>query len=364
MQPHLIEQAAHRFVYGQQGQPCSRCSRRNTTCSYSAPKKRASTKKPKVTNEEPLAISSNPFATSAGDKLLKTSQNASTGSGSIYSNLPSFLTDLMAEDLRPLLNVDGMPLRYTSPFPASLDSSPQDGLAVDPTDPYHPNQELKKEMQRNFIRQARLIGWYTNDVHLHKIDNYYTQMKDRQERVANFFTEEQARQMREDLRGQLERCVEGSDQTDVPTMVSLQFGVVHHVNQAFRDFTGFCEATPTPYDRFLWMESFRYTFKSFDYQRNFINNENNYCSSRFVMYPGELKIWNNQLSLPVTERESPITKEKEFFIECVMTLTVKKDMMGVPIIFIASFVPSTSALLKISEVWRGQWWTGDEKIKF
>ncbi|PRP78958.1 hypothetical protein PROFUN_13270 [Planoprotostelium fungivorum] len=280
--------------------------------------------------EEPTFSMERDFLVKSFSNILSSSTITSFSSDKVESNsLQGGLSTNAAAYFDSLLSY------LSNYFPESF--------AIDEaSDPYDTRLDVKGDQQR-YLKHALSMGWCT-ERDIEEINLFAAGFKEKRSQVVKFISPDQATQMRTEFLNHLQNCIHSSNETDTPCIIWLQFGIVYHANQAYRDFTGFSEPLPMHYDRFLLLEAFRYP-QTFD--SKIVRERIMHCHEKFNMFPVELKIWNNEQNLPLSYRKNPVSEQEEGYIDCVMSVTVKRDTFNMPVIFYGSFIPSIEVLHKM-----------------
>ncbi|PRP87120.1 hypothetical protein PROFUN_01382 [Planoprotostelium fungivorum] len=204
-------------------------------------------------------------------------------------------------------------------------------------DPYKVVPDLREKVRRR-IESGIERGSMSCDSTIST--SFMMNYEEKKNRVLRFVTEEQKEKMKEDFTIELEKCVRHSNETDTPSIIWLQYGAIHHVNQAYKDLTGFSHPLPSTDEDHLYDEMFHHS-KDFDHTK--MLRERVLNGEKFVMYPGQLRIWKNLQKLPVTLKKGP-DNVSEAYIECVMSVTIKRDLLLLPVVYYATLLPSPSVL--------------------
>eukprot|EP01117_Protostelium_nocturnum_P007151 TRINITY_DN2567_c0_g1_i1.p1 TRINITY_DN2567_c0_g1~~TRINITY_DN2567_c0_g1_i1.p1 ORF type:complete len:424 (-),score=108.64 TRINITY_DN2567_c0_g1_i1:318-1589(-) len=191
-----------------------------------------------------------------------------------------------------------------------------------------------------------------------EIYEHFEKMKESAQKIQEirkFITPEQKIMMKQEFDFSLLEFKTGAEKIGVPCLLWERSGIVHHVNQAFIDMTGFSMNLPSSVNEFALLKIFSST--SLSHYSKFIRE--NYFSTgitRKILAAG-IKIWNSPNGVPRVESQ---TKESEGsvpsitdfcegpYIEGTICITIKRDILGLPMIMCGHFLPSPTALPHLS----------------
>eukprot|EP01117_Protostelium_nocturnum_P006452 TRINITY_DN2324_c1_g3_i2.p1 TRINITY_DN2324_c1_g3~~TRINITY_DN2324_c1_g3_i2.p1 ORF type:complete len:320 (+),score=55.19 TRINITY_DN2324_c1_g3_i2:211-1170(+) len=165
----------------------------------------------------------------------------------------------------------------------------------------------------------QLIKWGFK-VHVEEL----TKVVEEYKKVVQFLNEEQITQLSLDYEKLLKDVTYASDQLEFPIITFVEFGVgIHHVNQALRDFTGWTGTVPSPAKNGAFMGLFDLkTLHKFN-----------------DLFP---KIMVSSSKKKASLDGSMITPNGNFE-EGRILITVKRDIFGLPQMFLMQFAPFESS---------------------
>eukprot|EP01117_Protostelium_nocturnum_P000212 TRINITY_DN1028_c0_g1_i2.p1 TRINITY_DN1028_c0_g1~~TRINITY_DN1028_c0_g1_i2.p1 ORF type:complete len:363 (+),score=86.68 TRINITY_DN1028_c0_g1_i2:552-1640(+) len=196
--------------------------------------------------------------------------------------------------------------------------------------------ELRKQMEKR--REALRVRFSSNTASLNLLKSAQSKFFDLVDKVENLsksLTKEQIDIMKNDLDASLQEMKIRNETSDVPCLI-WNVLVVYHANQAWADLTGFSEKLPTEPTN-----SGIPHFKFVEHDRNMIqmirNNMWNPDVTQF-MGPTSIRVWRNNRGL-VTRFINKEGKMEEF-LRGTCCITIKRDIMGFPILLNGQFLPS------------------------
>jgi len=116
------------------------------------------------------------------------------------------------------------------------------------------------------------------------------------------------------------------DQLSIPTFIWERCGIIHFVNKAFVDLTGFSEKTPTD----LYSFAVVHLLSPNGLKHFCVGMRYNFLNPNF-----------NSLMFPCGVLRQP----EDTYIEGTLCVTIKRDLIGFPLIFIANFLPTKTSFL-------------------
>eukprot|EP01117_Protostelium_nocturnum_P018232 TRINITY_DN7592_c0_g1_i1.p1 TRINITY_DN7592_c0_g1~~TRINITY_DN7592_c0_g1_i1.p1 ORF type:complete len:499 (-),score=182.29 TRINITY_DN7592_c0_g1_i1:130-1626(-) len=285
----------------------------------------------------PLGFSNNSINT---NNNVNNSQTSSTHS---KENIEE-----MVDHLRTEFRVDSPFNLYSLPKSSKSNSSQKSNENwYNGADPYRIVDEVEEDNHlEETNRKAEERGWLGPSGDHSEVSRTAVMYRKKLREILDFVNPEQLKQMKGEYDIHLNNFKTSSAQMDVPSMIWERYGIVQHVNQAFVDLTGFSEKLPTKPERMLLLDTFLFpNFRQGETQevnqQFFGNSEGNQ-----VMIPAHVRIWENRKRFETVMMGK---KKDEMFMEGTLCVTVKRDVLNLPILFYAHFLPSPSALMGKSQ---------------
>jgi len=115
------------------------------------------------------------------------------------------------------------------------------------------------------------------------------------------------------------------DQLGVPSIIWERCGVIHYVSKGYVELTGFNDPLPTNVDDLAFSEQL-----SNDGLRIYVDG----ITQTFFFKPGSL-LRNDTFTFPTGIKIAGCNS----YVDGIMCVTIKRDMIGLPLIFIGHFIP-------------------------
>jgi PAS domain-containing protein len=145
--------------------------------------------------------------------------------------------------------------------------------------------------------------------------------QDRVKQLKNFLTEEQRKQLRVDFNRQLKTLTEAANEIEFPILIWTSGGVIAHVNEAFRESTGWNAPVPTkPEEHALFQILSKKSLISFH-----------------RIFPKILGDEIRRFSMDVVFKR--YNTENEEYVSGTAAVTLKRDIFGLPQLFHCQFIP-------------------------
>ncbi|PRP87396.1 hypothetical protein PROFUN_00607 [Planoprotostelium fungivorum] len=244
------------------------------------------------------------------------------------------------------------------------------GMKGNPADNYDPTYE-QEQPPSLFIRSKKTINNMTQImiakgvISESEIVEYMNKLESRRDKlheIRRFISSEQKVLMKKEFDVFLTAFKNGATQIGVPALIWERSGVVHYVNQSFIDMTGFSMKLPSSVDDFALLQilssSTLYNYTKFIKEKYFNTN-----IIKKIMGAG-IKLWKGEEALDRrTEGKAVGSAEKTVmgvngiplassfcegpYIEGTLCITIKRDILGLPMLLYGHFLPSSSAIAQL-----------------
>eukprot|EP01117_Protostelium_nocturnum_P019794 TRINITY_DN8672_c0_g1_i1.p1 TRINITY_DN8672_c0_g1~~TRINITY_DN8672_c0_g1_i1.p1 ORF type:complete len:379 (+),score=92.37 TRINITY_DN8672_c0_g1_i1:190-1326(+) len=310
------------------GRPCSRCQQKNIECLEPETRKRG----PK--SKKLGDISSNNNNNNSHSNSVEIFPSQSSSFDFIYS--PSNVDSMMSGIYSPTnvigsnLNAvaDGMVVNEESsvgdfnflwnPPTANVvvqdpNAPPSSPFGIDPLGdpnfPYIATREMKEEIDRKFKEHG---------IDIKRNNSLIEKVRTKVEQLSKFLTREQFEKIHSEYKEQLETLKKASDLIEFPVLLFSRFATIVHVNEPFREFTGWKVPTPTRTEDLAIVQIFdKRTIRQFSStpQKYFSGGKRRFCMKGNVLMHGEKK------------KKGP---EEEEVVEVLISVTIRTDLFDLP----------------------------------
>eukprot|EP01117_Protostelium_nocturnum_P015187 TRINITY_DN5858_c0_g1_i1.p1 TRINITY_DN5858_c0_g1~~TRINITY_DN5858_c0_g1_i1.p1 ORF type:complete len:640 (-),score=180.92 TRINITY_DN5858_c0_g1_i1:120-2039(-) len=304
-----------------------------------------------ITSDDPLSFLFSPTLSQRGNLFSSEESNTFTANNESSSTNPNTTVALQNSSVkRPrtpsYLKVEGLQVNPSIITPPEKESYDPAYESEQPPSLSIRSNETVFTMVRIMVAKGAISESDIYD-HFAKLRTNADKIQDIREGISA----EQKQAMKKDFEGFLNSFKTGAAQIGVPGMIWDRSGVVHYVNQSFIDMTGLSMKLPSAVDDYALLQIFSSSALR-EYSQFMRDNYFQPNVVKKILATG-IKIWKKSSSpnllLNQSRQKTSISTFCEGpYIEGTMCITIKRDVLGLPMIMFGHFLPSANSINQLS----------------